>query len=156
MMCSSPGCSLFTRATSDSLKPVWSTDSAVAMYLPLEERVPSTARLSPVHAVRRREVFGSKLRRMAQEPEVPGAKRESASVCVFACLRALSPSERMSSSSCLNAEVIAISMASGGGSLLLLCPDWKSSDRVRTTYGTRDSRSTAEVAGPLWNVLAVV
>jgi hypothetical protein len=73
---------------------------------------PSTARESPTHATRKREVLGSNMESRQQEPAYPGASKERASVCVLAVFKAVMPEARISASSCLKEAIMAFSTAS--------------------------------------------
>lgn len=109
----SPGCSFLTLSSSLGLNPVWSSLSAVETYLPVSGSAdPSTARESPTHATRKREVLGSNMESRQQEPAYPGASKERASVCVLAVFKAVMPEARISASSCLKEAIMAFSTAS--------------------------------------------
>jgi hypothetical protein len=109
----SPGCSFLTLSNSLGLNPVWSSLNALATYFPVSGSIdPRTARESPTHATRRREVLGSNIERRQQEPAYPGASSDRASVCVFAVTKAVMPEVRISASSCLKAAMIACSTRS--------------------------------------------
>jgi hypothetical protein len=96
----SPECSFLTLSNSLGLNPVWSSLSAVATYFSVSGSAePSTARESPTHATRKREVLGSNMESRQQEPAYPGASRERASVCVLAVVRAVIPDVGISASS---------------------------------------------------------